>query len=719
MGQGYDSDRPQTQHGAPIRLPPVAPPPRKVSQHDSSAPPRNSFGPLPPVAAPPARRMPSASPPVPRIVPPASVRDALADSITRVKGGVPAGPDTYRDQSMENAVTNPNADARNSYDWDEEEESTHVFASSAPPPMLSASYGMNGDYRRESPQEQARIATTRGLGPSPDVLQGPPSVDTMRLDGVGSSPHAAPPPSNAPVAASTSSIPPRVPGQSGLSANPMFPPPPPIPSITQARPMETSVPGISFTNGQSPYLQNGGSTQAMPGAASLGQQMVGQVTGGAQEVVRDNQPYTRLPAGNPQSPTELAIRKPTLPSSYVPPATLAVDALPAGTFQAAPRRDPKKWILAAAAFAALVSLVALITFLFARRPGGVQIEVKDASGASVPKAEVYIDGRKVCEATPCSVRDLDVGKHAIRVMTPSQESVEPMNVDVQAGSMTPVVFTLKPSVGTLVASTDQKDVHLWVDGVDRGALPAKVGDLTPGKHDIKLTGDRFKTFEKSVELAAGQTLDLEVPKLVVTKGRATVTVKTEGVAITLERADGQRSAPKALEGPFPRTIEVDTTTAWKLVAKKKGLPDFVAALDFPDGMSERTIEVDLKDPKAVVEPPPVASSAPPTTTTAPPPVAVAPVRPTPSPTPDPPKKPDAPAADPPASGTGFLNINSIPASRVLLDGAPLGETPKSGVVVSAGTHTVTFIHPELGKKSVSVKVGPGETKTASARLRAD
>jgi serine/threonine-protein kinase len=72
-----------------------------------------------------------------------------------------------------------------------------------------------------------------------------------------------------------------------------------------------------------------------------------------------------------------------------------------------------------------------------------------------------------------------------------------------------------------------------------------------------------------------------------------------------------------------------------------------------------------------------------------------------------------------SSGTGTLNINSIPASRVLLDGQPMGETPRTGVQVSAGTHTVTFIHPELGKKSISVKVGAGETKAATARLRKD
>ncbi|HSN99837.1 MAG TPA: PEGA domain-containing protein, partial [Candidatus Nanopelagicales bacterium] len=66
---------------------------------------------------------------------------------------------------------------------------------------------------------------------------------------------------------------------------------------------------------------------------------------------------------------------------------------------------------------------------------------------------------------------------------------------------------------------------------------------------------------------------------------------------------------------------------------------------------------------------------------------------------------------------GTLNINSIPVSKVVLDGRPLGSTPKVGVSVPAGSHTVTFIHPELGKKSVTVTVKAGETKTAAVKFK--
>lgn len=97
---------------------------------------------------------------------------------------------------------------------------------------------------------------------------------------------------------------------------------------------------------------------------------------------------------------------------------------------------------------------------------------------------------------------------------------------------------------------------------------------------------------------------------------------------------------------------------------------------------------------------------------------------TPSPKPEPAAKPEPkPPVDEPTEkpagdkGVGFLNINSLPVSRILLDGQPMGETPKTGVQVSAGTHTITFVNADLPKKSISVTVKAGETKTASAKLR--
>jgi hypothetical protein len=64
-----------------------------------------------------------------------------------------------------------------------------------------------------------------------------------------------------------------------------------------------------------------------------------------------------------------------------------------------------------------------------------------------------------------------------------------------------------------------------------------------------------------------------------------------------------------------------------------------------------------------------------------------------------------------------LNINSIPPSTCFLDGHSLGSTPRVHVSVKPGTHAVKFINADQGlTKTITVSVGPGETKPAVAKL---
>ena len=51
-----------------------------------------------------------------------------------------------------------------------------------------------------------------------------------------------------------------------------------------------------------------------------------------------------------------------------------------------------------------------------------------------------------------------------------------------------------------------------------------------------------------------------------------------------------------------------------------------------------------------------------------------------------------------------------------VDGRPVGRTPRSGVSVSPGSHTVTFIQPGKDRKTTSVTVKEGETKGVGVRF---
>ena len=65
---------------------------------------------------------------------------------------------------------------------------------------------------------------------------------------------------------------------------------------------------------------------------------------------------------------------------------------------------------------------------------------------------------------------------------------------------------------------------------------------------------------------------------------------------------------------------------------------------------------------------------------------------------------------------GTIKANSIPLSSVLVDGRPAGRTPAS-IKVPVGSHTVMFVHPELGRKKVKVKVKANREAVAAVRFK--
>lgn len=435
-----------------------------------------------------------------------------------------------------------------------------------------------------------------------------------------------------------------------------------------------------------------------------------------QEVSRpDLRSATPVPASHPSTrpaaPEATAARvRPEIASTQssfrAPPA---VPMMPIAT------PEPKRTTGILIAVVAAIAVAAVAIVFLMRRPGELVVDVRDPKGVALPKAEIFVDGRKVCDSTPCVVADLEPGARLVKASAPGYQAAPPTSAQVDGGRRSELVVTLAPATGTLLAKGDQPGVKVYVDGVDRGALPAKLEDLQPGSREVRFDGgERYKSLEKIVDVGAGGTTDLGSVRLDVLRGQITIELASDDARVTIQK-DAPGNNAKVVTGPFPKTIELDGGAKWRVVASKKGLPDYVARFDFSDGVAVKTVRISMEADKPAE---PVVEAAPP-----PPAPEPAPVReptssaPAPAPAPAPKDPPKEEPKEQAAGGNGKVNINSIPVSRVLVDGSPMGETPLSGVSLPAGLHTVTFIHPELGRKSVVVKVEPGKTATASAKLR--
>lgn len=347
------------------------------------------------------------------------------------------------------------------------------------------------------------------------------------------------------------------------------------------------------------------------------------------------------------------------------------------------------------------------------KKGSLVVSVSGPGGKAIDGVQVYVDGSQRCDASPCQVTDLPRGVHFVKVAAAGYTTTAPKAVKINAGEESAENAELaRGSEGSgLKVIAEGAGLKLSVDGKDYGPLPQELKDLSPGDHTVKIDGgERYESIEKHVTVEADKLTTLE-PKLKVKKGLATIKAgsNADGAKVLLVSGTERRPVPS-----LPLRVDITSDKPYSIVATKKGFGDFKQNIEFEDGQAERTFVVELggsstEEPKSVVpasddkdgkkEPstPSTKHTPTPTTTKPTPPVAAV----------------EKPAA---VSGKGTLNINSIPVSNVILDGKPLGPTPKVGVSVSPGPHTVIFVHPEHGRKAKSVTVEAGKTATAVVRF---
>jgi serine/threonine-protein kinase len=351
-------------------------------------------------------------------------------------------------------------------------------------------------------------------------------------------------------------------------------------------------------------------------------------------------------------------------------------------------RPADKRLLAAVA---VVVLAAVAYFVLKPSGGGVVITVAGPGGRTIENIEIFVDGQKRCDVSPCRVESLEEGPHLVRASANGYETTADQAVAVEAARTATLNVSLTKSSETgLRVSARGVGLKLWVDGKEAGPLPQSVTDLSPGQHTIRVGGNpRYEDLEQQVLVDSDSMKSIGPLELKVLKGLATLEpgVGADGATVLL----GGRRVPS-----LPATIEVPAGQTLELVATKDGYVTFRRKVLFDDGDAEKTFEITMVE--GMSTPPPVAprtplqgGGSPPARQAPPPPVA-------------------APAAK------GTVNLTSNPVSNVILNGRPLGPTPKMGVSTDPGPVTVVFVHPEHGRKVLSGSVGPGESKTFVAKF---
>ncbi len=332
-------------------------------------------------------------------------------------------------------------------------------------------------------------------------------------------------------------------------------------------------------------------------------------------------------------------------------------------------------------------------------PASLVVTVRRPDHQNLSPAEVSVDGKRRCSSSPCAIRDLSPGVHIVTAVAAGFPNSLPQILRLEPGQIqvTEIMLNALGPTGISVSSP-ATGLRLLVDGKDVGPLPREVRDLSPGGHRIRVDGnDRLEAYEETVTVLPGQMKVLAPVSPKVKRGLARLVAgqNAQGAKVLLLSGTTSRLIPQ-----LPFQVELQTDRSYSLRANRKGYRSFETKIQFEPGHPEKTFVVDLAsdlvDPWATETPAGGVGASVPVGQQAQPLPAV---------------------ATPSNAALGTLNVNSIPPSQVLLDGRPIGLTPLVQVEVPAGTHTVVFVHPELGRKVVSVLVPAGRAAVATVRFR--
>ena len=340
------------------------------------------------------------------------------------------------------------------------------------------------------------------------------------------------------------------------------------------------------------------------------------------------------------------------------------------------------------------------------KKGSMVLTVAGPGNKPIDTVEVYVDGAKKCEASPCRVVDLAAGTHLVKVTAAGYQPTADQAVKISNGDEAVQNIALtRASDGTGIRVTAEgRGIKLSVDGKEIGPLPQELKELSPGDHLVHLDGgERYESFEKHVMVEADQMQTIE-PKLRVKKGLATIKLgdNAEGAKVLLVSGSERRPIPQ-----LPITVDISVEKPYSIVASKKGFTDFEQRVAFEDGQAERTFVVNLT----------AAGSE-------------APRRHRPAPAPHP--RPRGRRCDarllrprrlrlrrprrPRRNRQRHPQPERHPAVQRGARWPPHGSDAADGRQRPAGPHTVVFVNAEHGRKTKTITVEAGKSATVVVRF---
>lgn len=332
------------------------------------------------------------------------------------------------------------------------------------------------------------------------------------------------------------------------------------------------------------------------------------------------------------------------------------ESVPSVSFARATRlwrhRPPVQWYTLV--LAVIVPLGVVGTFEATReRPRVASEVIQRAAKVSVqtdpPGAELLIDGEPLGQ-TPLSI-SIAPGRYVMTVRHDADERSVPL--EVAAGAQVSHHLDLNrreqptATTGQLVVMTDPPGARVEVDGRPRGTSPVEIRDLTAAEHSV-MAATRTASATRTVRVDAG--------------GQHELIISLKESAPAAAAPAGPVGGWLVVSSPVPLDVvengDVVGTSAVAKIMLPSGRHHIALRNQLLGYETNRQVEVNAGQVTTITITPPMTA----------------------------------------------MSANARPWAEVLVDGASVGETPLANIPVPIGAHQITFRHPQLGERQVTLTV---------------
>lgn len=167
-----------------------------------------------------------------------------------------------------------------------------------------------------------------------------------------------------------------------------------------------------------------------------------------------------------------------------------------------------------------------------RLPGSLDITLKASNDEVITElATVLIDGLERGRA-PALITDIAAGNHEFTVDTPLYRSVTQSVLIKGKGQTQSLALVVEPAWAEVVINSQPEGANILLDGELKGTTPLTL-KIEEGRHALAIQAEKYKTYERSIGVVAGENLVFPPVQLIPADGVLKLNSSPIGAAVIL------------------------------------------------------------------------------------------------------------------------------------------------------------------------------------------